>query len=100
MNFNTLKNKYDWKEINGCPGRFILKNKDKSLTIEKLVDEPVIINTSNSIKVKDFTLIVKLEDGGIISYKKSDGYFIHTLNTIDGFHRKLKMLDIDPMTIK
>ena len=31
----------------------------------------------------------------MISYKRDDGSFLHTLNTEEGFERKLKQLGID-----
>ena len=42
----------------------------------------------------DTVLVVPLEDGGLISYARGDGTFRHTLNTADGFSRKLTQLGI------
>jgi hypothetical protein len=38
--------------------------------------------------------VVSIDDGGLISYKKPDGSYLHTLNTTEGFHRKLRQLGI------
>jgi hypothetical protein len=100
MDFNTLKNKYHWKKIYGCPGRFILRNDNKFITVQELIEEKIFINSFRPDEKKDEILIVKLKNGGITSYKKPDGTFIHTLNTSQGFIRKLKMLQIDPDAIK
>lgn len=43
---------------------------------------------------KDAVLVVRLIDGGLISYKRSDGSYLHTLNTAEGFARKLTELGI------
>jgi hypothetical protein len=45
---------------------------------------------------KDVVLVVSLDRGGMISYKRDDGSFLHTLNTEEGFERKLRQLGIDP----
>jgi len=44
---------------------------------------------------RDQVLVVKLQDGGLISYLRSDGTILHTLNTTIGFERKLRQLGID-----
>ena len=44
---------------------------------------------------KDTVLVVELEGGGLISYRRDDGSFLHTLNTPEGFRRKLSQLKID-----
>jgi hypothetical protein len=40
--------------------------------------------------------VAALRDGGLISYRRADGRFVHTLNTPDGFQRKLDQLGIAP----
>jgi hypothetical protein len=100
MDFRTLKYNYNWKEIKGCPGRFVLKDFDKTASIDTLLDDIQNITHIKSLKVPDEIIIVRFIDGGIISYKKIDGTFVHTLNTLEGFERKLKVLGIDPDTIE
>jgi len=39
-------------------------------------------------------IVTPLEDGGLISYRKADGRFLHTLNTREGLDRKLRQLGI------
>lgn len=43
---------------------------------------------------KDRVFVVPLEDGGLISYARADGGMVHTLNTAEGFDRKLSQLGI------
>jgi hypothetical protein len=42
---------------------------------------------------------VRCADGGLISYARSDGSFVHTLATPEGFARKLAALGIDLATL-
>ena len=43
---------------------------------------------------KDTVIVTSFEDGGLISYRKPDGTYLHTLNTREGFERKLRQLGI------
>lgn len=43
---------------------------------------------------RDAVVVVRFKDGGLISYRKPDGRFLHTLNTEEGFQRKLEQLGI------
>lgn len=45
---------------------------------------------------RDTVLVVVLDGGGgLISYRHADGSYVHTLNTQEGFARKLKQLGIE-----
>lgn len=48
----------------------------------------------------DEVLVVPLNDGGIISYRRPDGSMLHTLNTAEGFARKLAQLGIEIMEVR
>jgi hypothetical protein len=43
---------------------------------------------------RDPVIVTPFEDGGLISYRKADGMFLHTLNTREGFERKLRQLGV------
>jgi hypothetical protein len=43
---------------------------------------------------KDSVIVTPFEDGGLISYRRADGTFLHTLNTREGVERKLRQLGI------
>ena len=43
---------------------------------------------------EDPVVVTALEAGGLISYRKSDGGYLHTLNTEEGLRRKLEQLGI------
>jgi hypothetical protein len=46
------------------------------------------------VTARDPVIVAPFEDGGLISYRKADGMFLHTLNTREGFERKLRQLGI------
>jgi hypothetical protein len=56
--------------------------------------------TSHDIPAaRDRVLVARLRDGGVISYLRANGTCLHTLNTADGFDRKLRQLGIAPEAV-
>ena len=47
-----------------------------------------------TLMAKDPVIVTPCDDGGLISYRKADGLFLHTLNTREGLERKLRQLGI------
>ena len=94
MTFEELKSRWDWKEIPNCPGRFILAQKETRFSPAALVDSLVEPCEFQVAGAKDPVIVVQLTDGGLISYRKQDGSYLHTLNTRVGFRRKLQQLGI------
>ena len=94
MSFDELKSKWNWKPIHACPGRYILLGVNNTVSPEDLLNREVEISEFHVDKAKDIVMVAKLKDGGLISYKKSHGTYLHTLNTAEGFERKLSQLDI------
>ena len=94
MRFDELKSKWNWKPIHACPGRYLLLGADKTLSPEDLLGHAVEISEFHVEQAKDIVVVAKLKDGGLISYKKVDGTYLHTLNTAEGFRRKLSQLEI------
>jgi hypothetical protein len=43
---------------------------------------------------RDPVIVARFEDGGLISYLRADGTYVHTLNTCEGLERKLAQLGI------
>jgi hypothetical protein len=80
--------------IRGCPGRFVLRGAPPAYSITDLLGESVNIQEFRSRKARDVVCVVCLDDGGMISYHRSDGTWLHTLNMNEGFGRKLDQLDI------
>jgi hypothetical protein len=94
VSFDELMNTWRWKPIRNCPGRFVLSNTAINPSLIEMVGEGVEISEFHVEAAKDAVMVVRLSEGGIISYKRQDGTFLHTLNTAEGFERKLRQLGI------
>jgi hypothetical protein len=95
MTFDELMRSYDWKPIRNCPGRYVLRGAQSDLSLESLLKDEVEISEFHPALARDAVLVAELEDGGIISYRQRDGSLVHTLNTPEGFRRKLLQLEIN-----
>ncbi|MER3423928.1 MAG: hypothetical protein C4293_12530 [Nitrospiraceae bacterium] len=89
-----LLGRWAWKPIRNCPGRFVLMTDQKQISLETLLGGHCRAQTFASDAAKDTVIVVPLEDGGLISYAHRDGKYVHTLNTAEGFARKLSQLGI------
>lgn len=82
-----------WIPIRNCPGRFRMTGGRSDIPVEKLAESENPVVEFSTDAVPDKVLVMEFTDGGgIISYQKDDGRFIHTLNTKEGFQRKLEQL--------
>lgn len=81
------------RPIRGCPGRWILSGND-SIDPGKLVGRDAEPRRFRRASVPDEIWVCGLEDGGLISYRKPDGRFVHTVCDPEGFRRKLEKLDV------
>ena len=91
--FDELMAKYDWQEISGCPGRYLLACGVTNMSPQELVSTHVGFVEVICDQAKDPIVYGFFEGGGLISYKKSNGY-LHSLCNTDGMARKLAMLGI------
>ncbi len=89
-----LCDRWDWKPIRNCPGRYVLLKPNPFLSISTLLGSDHQIHKFSTPLAKDKVLVVKLVDGGLITYSRCDGSLLHTLNTEEGFYRKLAQLEI------
>ncbi len=64
------------------------------MPLDSLLGSDCHAQAFTSEAAKDRVLVVPLEDGGLISYARADGRMVHTLNTAEGFGRKLSQLRI------
>lgn len=91
--FASLLDKFQWREMRNCPGRYILAETGSRL-------QPSDILTGAPVReyrvktARDPVLVMAFDGGGIISYRKPGGSYLHTLNTNEGFERKLAQLGI------
>jgi hypothetical protein len=94
MTFSELLTARNWRPIHNCPGRYVLSGVSPSLPLEALIGQEAEVRELHVEAARDTVLVVRLLDGGLISYKRPDGSYLHTLNTAEGFARKLLQLGI------
>ena len=92
MTFAELFAAWPWKAIPHCPGRFVLP--PSALTAEQLIQDDRPLSEQLLPSTRDPVIVAALEDGGVISYRRHDGRYVHTLNTAEGFARKLSDLGV------
>jgi hypothetical protein len=95
MKFDDIQKRGHWVPIRNCPGRYALHDVSPTFNIVDILGAEVAVQQAQSPKARDNVVIACLEDGGVISYSRPDGSWLHTLNTIEGFERKLRQLEID-----
>ena len=94
MTFAELWSRGEWAPIRDCPGRFVLRGLQASCSLATLFGfQPEVLRFPASA-ARDCVLLVHLQDGGVISYERSDGSLLHPLATAEGLARKLAQLGI------
>jgi hypothetical protein len=88
----------NWHPISHCPGRYVLRGSG-GLSVEAIAGREIEVTEYRTDAAKDPVLVAALDRGGIISYRRQDGAFVHTLNTEEGFERKLKQLGIEVLNL-
>lgn len=96
MRFNELKRRWNWRPIRNCPGRFVLcREQNEGVPgFDDMIKDHADGKEYCTAHARDTVLVIELEDGGLISYGRPDGSYVHTLNTPEGFLHKLKQLEI------
>jgi hypothetical protein len=92
--FDQLSAAWPWRPIPGCPGRFVLRGQQRDLPPEALVGAGAAVARFRVAAARDPVLVLAIKGGGLISYARPDGSFVHTLNTEEGLRRKLEQLGI------
>ena len=93
--FDQLWQRYDWREIANCPGRFVLRDGLSTMGPSELAGCEALQSRQYQSSSRDPVHVVRFGDGGgLISYQKPAGEFLHTLNTASGMERKLRALGI------
>ena len=95
MDFETLLKDFRWRPIRNCPGRFILARQTEAEALDRLLEAGPRPRVYPPGPTPDTVLVRAIEGGGVISYQKRGGRHLHTLNTPEGFHRKLRQLGIE-----
>jgi hypothetical protein len=96
LTFEHLMASRRWKPIRDCPGRFVLSLGDRNLPPQDLAGPGIEFREHRVSAARDIVIVGRFAEGGIISYKRSDGSYVHTLNTPEGFERKLHQLGLAP----
>jgi hypothetical protein len=94
VKYEEIKSRWNWSPLRNCPGRFVLRGQDKSLSPAEIAGARIRFSEFRVEGAKDVVVVVRFIDGGLISYRKNDGTYLHTLNTVEGFERKLAQLGI------
>ena len=94
MTFDELMTGWNWKPIRNCPGRYTLSSVPSDLAPEDLLGPGVQLREFQVEGARDKVVVAQLNGGGVISYRRADGSHLHTLNTPEGFGRKLRQLGI------
>jgi hypothetical protein len=92
--FAELKARWSWRPIVNCPGRFVFAAGPIGLPPEAIVEGTVTTRRYHVAPAPDPVVVLWFDDGGLISYVRPDGTYLHTLNTREGFERKLAQLGI------
>lgn len=112
-----LRDLWPWHEIRGCPGRFIVSKIGDEIPPEELIKRimfethgPIDNNEQSLVRMKRFErqdqddvfVAVFLDEtgGGLITFCKKNGSFVHTLNEPSGLMRKLEGLGFASMLAK
>jgi hypothetical protein len=92
--FADLTTHWHWKPIPDCPGRFVLSPSPSHLTPADLLGPGIEVREVEVDAARDTVIIGAFAGGGLISYRRATGDYVHTLNTPEGFARKLLALGI------
>jgi len=94
MTVQELLTVHEWKPIQNCPGRYVLEKPEPALSPGQLARMDYAPAEFHVKTAKDAVLVLTLEGGGLITYARLDGSYLHTLNDGSGFQRKLAQLGI------
>ena len=96
MNIDQLFAAFDWEAIPNCPGRYALRvgKGERAPGLDEFFDCLSAKRLVISACIDPVWVRVFPEGGGLISYERENRDPLHTLNTEEGFRRKLDQLGI------
>ena len=94
VTFAALFDRLAWRPIANCPGRYVLAGGPVAMPPEEIVPGGKRGSKHVIAATRDPVIVTPLDDGGLISYCKGEGMFLHTLNTREGFERKIRQLGL------
>jgi hypothetical protein len=92
--FVAIKNRWRWRPIPHCPGRFLFSAGLTPIPPAEIISRNAYVTEHTVPAAHDVVVVAAFEDGGLISFRKRDGTYLHTLNSPEGFARKLQQLGI------
>jgi hypothetical protein len=92
--FSKLLRELDGRPIRNCPGRYVLRRADNAVGPRAFAGPEARITEHVVPAARDKVVVTWLAGWGLISYARADGTWLHTLNTPEGFVRKLADLGI------
>ena len=95
IGFDEIAANWELRPIRNCPGRFVIRTPTTEMSPRELLGAGAEIHTFIVAAARDTVLVAQLDGGGLISYRREDGTYLHTLNTAEGFARKLLDLGIE-----
>lgn len=94
--FEALVVRWRLRPIRNCPGRFVIEDAPPTLAPADVLGASVPLRTFYPAAARDAVAVARFPGGGLISYLRGDGTYLHTLNTPEGLDRKLAQLGIAP----
>ena len=94
MTFEELAARWQWNPIRNCPGRFVMAQGLSTVSPADLLGPQTALLECQTRAARDLVIVGRLDRGGVISYRRGDGRYVHTLNSPEGFARKLDQLGI------
>ena len=94
VTFAALFDHFAWRPIPNCPGRYLLAAGPVAMPPEEMVPGGSGGSKYVIAATRDPVIVTPFDDGGLISYCKGEGKFLHTLNTREGFERKIRQLGL------
>jgi hypothetical protein len=84
----------NWRAIPNCPGRYVLAEGVSAESPQCLVATAVTATRHVGANARDPVWVIAFDEGGLISYERGEGHWLHTLNDAEGLARKLADLGI------
>ena len=94
VTFAALFGRFAWCPIANCPGRYLLAGGPVAMPPDEIVPGGSGGSTHVIAATRDPVIVTPFDDGGLISYCKGERRFLHTLNTREGFERKIRQLGL------
>lgn len=63
--------------------------------LQMVLEAGIAVGEHHPATARDAVLVAAFDDGGLISYRRGNGEYRHTLNTREGMDRKLRQLGLE-----